>query len=138
LFRFPCRSMRFALPLDSRTSRPATYSVGNGTVFSGGKASNHEVDHAALSSTQVNECCSTSTPSYAFMACSGTTVPYTDYKDPRSFFLYIHLYCKTHSTLFGYLCVYSLHNYILSLSVECCVQEGLPSLDCNHKPAYSS
>jgi hypothetical protein len=124
--------------LTSRMSRPATYSVGNGTVFSGGKAADHEVDHVALSSTQLNECCFTSTPSYAFMVYSRTTVPYTDYKDSRSFLLYIHLHFKTHSTLFGHLCVYILHNYILSLSVECCVEERLPFLVCNHKPAYSS
>lgn len=91
--------------LISRTSRPATYSVGVGTVFSGGKAADHEADHAASSSTQVNEYSSISTPSYAFMVCSGTTVPFTDYKDPRSIFLYIHLYFKAHFTLFGHLCV---------------------------------
>lgn len=112
--------------------------MGSGEVFSGGKAADHEDDHSASSSAQVNEYRYTSTPSYAFMACSGTTVPVTDYNNPRSIFLYIHLYFKTHSTLFGHLCVYSLHTYIMSLSVDCRVEEGRPSLVYNHKQAYSS
>ena len=93
----PSRNKRFLIAESEQTGsgvHPASWPVGTAGVFTGFERPQQESDHSHASSGEANNAwICTSTPSYAFMACTGTS-------------LHVHLWDNRYETTIRNVCGY--------------------------------